>query len=99
MMNVQSPNSVSFSWAPPREEDRNGMIISYTINITETGSGATIQRTVSAPLTTITVSSLSPFTAYFCSIAASTVAGIGPFGTFLMVNTPEDSKLTCQHSI
>lgn len=70
------------------------MIVLYTLNVTETGSGVTIQRTVPGSQTTITVSSLLPFTAYFCSIAASSSVGIGPFSTILSVTTPEDSKRT-----
>lgn len=89
---IQSSTSITFSWNPPRSEDQNGRITAYTISITETGSGSTMQRVVPGLQTTITVSSLLPFTAYFCSIAASTTVGSGPFSTILTVNTPEDSK-------
>ena len=92
MGTTQSPSSVRFSWTPPRDENQNGRIVAYTINITETGSGAIIQRTVPGAQTTITVSPLMPFTAYDVSIVASTTVGIGPFSTLITINTPEDSK-------
>ena len=76
-------------------DQRNGLITSYTLNISETGgSGAPIQRTVPGTQTSITISSLTPFTNYFCLIAASTSAGRGPFSTILNLNTPEDGKKT-----
>ena len=92
---VHSSTSVTFSWALPREEDQNGVIVLYTLNITETEAGLTIQRTVPAAQTSVTVDLLLPFTAYICSIAASTSVGMGPFSTILSINTHEDSKPSC----
>ena len=89
---IESPRSISFSWDTPRVEEQNGQITSYTLNITETGSGVTIQRIVPSTQTTVTVSALLPFTSYDCLIAASTSIGLGPFSTILSVTTPEDSK-------
>ena len=75
-------------------DEQNGVITSYTINITETGSGNTIQRTVSSSQdASITVESLLPFTTYSCSIAASTAVGMGPFSILVTLNTPEDGRL------
>ena len=93
---IQSSSSVTFNWSAPLATEQNGLIVSYTINITETGSGLTIQRTVPNTQTIISISSLFPFTSYDCSIAASTFIGIGPFSTILTVNTPEDSKYNKQ---
>ena len=92
---VHSSTSVTFSWAPPREEHQNGVIVLYTLNITEAGTGLTVQRMVPASQTSVTVDSLLPFTVYICSIAASSSVGMGPFSTILSISTQEDSKLSC----
>ena len=93
MATIDSSRSVTFSWRPVLLEEQNGVIVSYTINIAEAGSGETIQRVItSSSQINITVNSLVPFTTYFCSIAASNSIGIGPFSTILTVSTPEDSK-------
>lgn len=87
---IDSSRSVTFSWLPPSVDERNGVIVTYTINITETGSGQTFQRTVPSSQSFVTVNSLLPFTTYSCSIAASTSVGMGAFSTLLTLNTPED---------
>ena len=92
MGRIDSSRSVTFSWLAPLASEQNGVIISYTLNITETGSGQTIQRSVLSSQTSVTVNSLLPFTTYSCSIAASTSIGMGPFSTLLTVVTPEDGK-------
>ena len=91
---VVSSRSVFFSWQPPLPEEANGVIVGYTVNITEAGSGEIIQRTVPGMQTSLSVSTLSPFTTYLCFIAASTSVSIGPFSTTLTINTPEDSEKT-----
>ena len=90
MERIDSSRSVTFNWQAPLVEEQNGVIISYTINVTDVGRGQTIQRLVSSSQTSITVASLIPFTTYSCSIAASTSAGMGPFSTLLTLTTPED---------
>ena len=92
MESVDSSRSVTFRWSAPLVEEQNGVIISYTLNITEAGSGQITQRTVPSSQTSVTISSLLPFTTYFCSIAASTSVNRGPFSPTLTVNTPEESK-------
>ena len=42
--------------------------------------------------TSITVTTLRPYTTYQCIIAASTSVGIGPFSTIVTILTPEDGK-------
>ena len=92
MESIQSSTAISFSWTAPTVFEQNGRIVTYTINVTETGSGVTIQRIVPSSQTSILIFSLLPFTSYDCYIAASTSVGTGPFSTILTVNTPEDSK-------
>ena len=89
--NISSSRSITLSWVPPPEEQQNGEITSYSLNITDTRTGVTIQRTVPDSQTTLTVTSLSPFTSYSCLIAVSTSVGLGPFSTVLTLTTLEDS--------
>ena len=72
---------------------QNGIIILYTINVTVADSGEMFQLT--STTTSLTVSTLQPFTTYFCSIAASTSVGMGPFSTVITLQTPEDGMLLC----
>ena len=67
---------------------QNGIIILYTINVTVADSGEMFQLT--STTTSLTVSTLQPFTTYFCIIAASTSVGMGPFSTVVTLQTPED---------
>lgn len=92
METVQSSSSVTLSWMPPLLDEQNGVLTGYTLNITETGSGVTTQRTLPSSQTSITVTSLLPFTTYSYAISASTSVGPGPFNTLLTVTTPEDGK-------
>ena len=92
MESVDSSHSVTFRWSAPLVEEQNGVIISYTMNITEARSGQITQRIVPSSQTSATINSLFPFTTYFCSITASTSVNRGPFSPTLTVNTPEDSK-------
>ena len=75
------------SWQPPAERERNGVILTYTINITDVLSGATSLFTTSA--TTYTVNNLHPYYVYHCSVAASTQEGRGPFTYRVPVEMPE----------
>ena len=72
---------------------QNGIIIFYTINVTVADSGEMFQLT--STTTSLTVSTLQPFTTYFCIIAASTSVGMGPFSTVVTFQTPEDGMLLC----
>ena len=72
---------------------QNGIIILYTINVTVADSGEMFQLT--STTTSLTVSTLQPFTTYFCIIAASTSVGMGPFSTVVTLQTPEDGMLLC----
>ena len=82
--------SADITWEPPSEEDRNGIIINYTINVTAASTGQTFQ--LRSTTTSITVTSLKPYTTYFCIIAASTSVGVGPPSTVFTLNTPEDGE-------
>ena len=88
-----SSRSAIVTWDAPPMAQQNGIIILYTINVTVADSGEMFQLT--STTTSLTVSTLQPFTTYFCSIAASTSVGMGPFSTVITLQTPEDGTLLC----
>ena len=88
-----SSRSATVTWDPSPIAHQNGIIILYTINVTVADSGEMFQLT--STTTSLTVSTLQPFTTYFCIIAASTSVGMGPFSTVVTLQTPEDGMLLC----
>ncbi len=85
--------SAVISWDPPDEEDQNGFITSYTVKIVEAGTEETLQRISST--TSITATSLKPYTSYSVSVAASTSVGNGPFSISITLRTNQDGKKMC----
>ena len=83
----------TLSWDPPNYEDRNGVIIGYVINVTNTRRSETLQYTSNT--TALTLSTLSPYTTYYYIVAARTSAGTGPFSAVITLLTPQDGKMTC----
>ena len=69
------------------EEERNGIIRRYIINITELNSGNEYQ--LEDGNTEITVQDLHPFYRYSYSVAAETVA-LGPSTPGSIIEMPED---------
>ena len=90
---AQSSQSIILVWEPPSPEDQNGLIVGYTINITDLETGERYQHLSTS--TNITIGSLTPFTTYICIIAARTNIGIGPFSTVVTVQTLEDGMCYC----
>ena len=83
----------TLSWDPPNYEDRNGVIIGYVINVINTRRNETLQYTSNT--TALTLSTLSPYTTYYCILAARTSAGTGPFSAFITLRTLQDGKMSC----
>ena len=81
--------TLHIAWQPPVEEERNGIIRRYVINITELNSGNEYQLENAS--TEITVQDLHPFYRYSYSVAAETVA-LGPFTPASIIEMPEDGK-------
>jgi hypothetical protein len=79
MFDVQGPDSVVFSWVPPSEELRNGVITGYKVSCVANSSqiGNPITETVGLNVEMATVQGLTPATHYICSLAARTSAGFG----------------------
>ena len=75
------------TWSPPAEEDKNGVIRGYTVNITEVNTGRTWQ--LQTGNTWLTVQSLHPHYSYRCSVAARTAIGVGPYTYIATAELPE----------
>ena len=82
-----SARSVSITWNPPADEDRNGIILSYIVNITDEETRE--QMHLTSVSQSLNVTGLMPFTTYLCNVAASTAIGTGPFSTVTIVQTLE----------
>ena len=80
-----SPNTLSASWDIP--EPTNGIISGYTINC-----NSSISVTVNGSTLSASLSGLTPFTTYSCTISASTGAGEGNASNTVTAATDEDGK-------
>ena len=64
------------------------------MNITGVETGEQLQLTAQSQ--SVNVTGLTPYTTYFCIVAASTAIGPGPFSTQIIVRTPE-AGINVQH--
>lgn len=78
-------------WSAPPYQDQNGDIIGYNITVTSTSTQEIF--TVFSVTNNTIVSSLSPFTTYTYSVAAMTIAGIGPYSVARVIRTDEAGML------
>ena len=78
---------VELVWAPPPMDQQNGIIRRYIINVTSVDDG--VELIAYSQTTSTLVQNLHPFTTYFCSVSAETVAP-GPFSPPIVIQTPED---------
>ena len=75
------------SWGIPPEAGRNGIIISYIVQLLDTHGAVVRIETVVVEDPTFdspqslahNLTSLKPYTIYLCRVAATTTAGVGPF--------------------
>ena len=88
--NALSALSIEINWQAPLLPNQNGVITGYVINVTSLDTGLTQQLT--SVTTTLTLSTLNPFTNYACIVAARTAVGVGPFSTVINVQTLEAGK-------
>lgn len=89
---VIGPRTLEFSWSPPPEEERNGLISGYTLSCQPDSQGLPITVT-SAGI--YNVSGFTPATLENCSIYAFTSIGPGPSSNHVVM-TGEDGKfLSC----
>ena len=83
------PNTLNLEWSLLSPGTENGIILYYTVTLTEQETGATSQNT--SVDNYITISSLHPYYTYVARVAAVTVVGSGPTNT-LTIKMPEDGK-------
>lgn len=91
-----SSRSATATWAPPPDDEINGVIVRYLINVTVVSTGRQFQLT--STTTTLTISTLTPYSTFICIIAAVTSVGIGPFSTQFTLITPQDGIATLLYS-
>ena len=89
-MLATSSRTAFLSWEPPDLPLRNGEIILYTVNVSVVESEEMLQFT--SYTTDLELSSLRPYHTYMYMIAASTIAGEGPFSMVITIRMPEDGK-------
>ena len=83
------PRRIQINWSLPLPEEHNGIVRSYTVNITVAETDRHIQLTTNN--TTITAEGLHPYYNYHISVAAVTIA-IGPYTVNQVVQTQQDGK-------
>ena len=72
-----SSSSIRITWIPPLKEQQNGVIRSYSINVTEIPTGSVRTFVAHSDEIIKTVNQLHPYYLYECAVAAYTV-GLGP---------------------
>ena len=88
--NSTSADGIFLSWSPPADEEQNGLIVQYIINVTHADTLDTVQYFTTK--TFIHITGLDPYTTYVCVVAAETSVGIGPFSHLYFIQTIEDGK-------
>ena len=86
---VINSTSISVYWDPPPFDDQNGVITSYTINITNINR-TNISMSIIITNTSYTVIDLEEFEVYDIQVAAMTAVGLGPFSDIIRSQTFED---------
>ena len=84
---TSSSTSITLSIEEPLPEHKNGIITSYSVSVTQASNGRTRQATSTG--STVTVTSLTPYTLYSVNVRASTVNGTGPPSQSYEVTTLE----------
>ena len=87
-----SSTASRLSWSPPPEEDRNGLILFYTLILTDLQFN-TSNILVNTTNVSYSFTGLQEYARYSCRIAAGTRAGIGPFSPSVYFVTHEDGML------
>ena len=95
-VNVQGHNmsskSILVQWDSVPAENRNGIIISYTVTYKELPGGSTNSQKVYAATTQATLTGLKKYTNYSIDVLASTLRGNGNSSEPIIVITGEDSR-------
>ena len=91
-LQVVGSRAVLVSWRQPPIEERNGVIISYTIVLVELPTNTTLIYQREGNHTELIVEELHPYYEYRCSVVAATQVGASPFSDSVTIRTAEDSK-------
>ena len=83
--------NLQIEWNQPPPEMHNGIIVDYTVNISEIETGTMLQL-FSGGLTTASIPGLHPFYSYTYVVAALTEIGQGPHSASSTIRMPEDGK-------
>ncbi|XP_028445419.1 Down syndrome cell adhesion molecule-like protein 1 homolog isoform X1 [Perca flavescens] len=96
-----TPHSIKVTWKPPRLDQRNGVLRSYSISYREYDStGSQFKRwqhvsvTATRELESVILSNLKPSARYGVIIQAKTNAGIGPPSTAPLCSTLDEVHTT-----
>lgn len=88
---VTGATSANISWAPPDPNLQNGIIIYYTVVLTDLMFNMP-DRVDNTTLPYYTFTGLEEYARYAFNVAAATQAGLGPFSLALRFTTFEDSE-------
>ena len=88
---VSGASTASISWAQPDPNLRHGIIIYYTVLLTDLTFGVS-QQVYNTTLTAINFTGLEEYATYACEISAATIAGLGPFNSPVQFTTFEDGR-------
>ena len=87
-----SSRSALLMWQPPNNDQLNGVVTGYVINVTETETGN--QNQIVTLEVQYTFNDLHPFYHYSFIVAAVTV-GQGPFSAIFSQQMPQDGIYSC----
>ena len=96
---AQNSTTISVSWGPVVEQDRNGIIKGYEIIYQALPNGSNMEKMVNISTENqeseqdTTLDGLNEFTNYSIRVLAFTSEGNGPFSDAIVVQTQQDSKL------
>lgn len=82
--------NISLAWQHPLPEDRNGVIRGFIVRLSSVPNRGA--REISSVHTNITVTFLTPYTIYECTVAAYTTVGSGPPSGIILARTEPTSK-------
>ena len=95
---TSDPRTLHLAWSTPLQDERNGEIIQYGINLTDIQSGEVMHFFAYDSVTSVTIQHLHPHYYYNYTLTAFTSAGNGPYSPTDYVQMPQDGKCTT-HSI
>ncbi len=84
---VLNSTAVQIFWNLPPISEQNGVIIKYNVSVTDVETEEMFFL-ISFP-TDVTFGEMQPYTMYYCSVAAYTLVGSGPFTSPVYIETYE----------